>query len=270
MSAAIFLQQREVRTAYLLTDAAEYFADGTIHEFVDKCEMIETAHCALTVLGPAAWQEIIADAIRENFDGYDAVRDGIEPLARRLFEQYVDAIRWEVKTAELWVVGWSRSQNRPEAFTLALCGDAEWEVWLRREPGMTRRPFVPEVQHVAINANPAPSAAEIYAAKFPAIDPEQYDPELDMLHMMEIMRRHRFTGKWPFLVGGYALLTTVDAVGVTQRRIATWPEDRVGQRIKPKPIDWQRWRAGERKPLTRLQAQVALRKQAKARRRAMA
>jgi hypothetical protein len=39
------------------------------------------------------------------------------------------------------------------------------------------------------------------------------------------------------------LLTSIDERGVTQRRIQEWPEDEIGELIKPLPIDWVKWRA---------------------------
>jgi hypothetical protein len=38
-------------------------------------------------------------------------------------------------------------------------------------------------------------------------------------------------------------LTSIDASGVSQRRLHTWKEDKVGEMIKPLPIDWVAWRA---------------------------
>jgi hypothetical protein len=271
MSAAVYLRQRDA--AWMLTDAAVYFADGVIHSFEDKTEIIDEAHCALTMLGPYDWGPAMAEAIRDHFRSYDEVRDGIEPVARRVFANLADEIRWKTKTCELWIVGWSQAQGRPEAFTLTMCDDAEWEIWKQRAPGIEeeRAPFVPDVQVVAINANPAPTAQQFFEARFPTCDPEQYVPERDMLHMLEIQRRTRLEHQqWPWLVGGHATLTRVDHLGVTQRVIHTWDEDRVGERIQPKPItNWAGWRAAlvAGRPLSRLKLDQIARKQAKALRR---
>ena len=270
MSAAIVLQRRDA--AYMLTDAARYYADGTIESFVDKCTVVDEARCAITVLGPSLWQPVIAEAIRESFDCYDAVKAGIEPLARRLYDEHADAIEWEHgTTGELWVVGFSHAQGRGEAFTLILCDDAEWEIWQQRSPGIGRVPFEPDVQRVPLNANPLPASLLTFrAANFTLHESgEDYQPEIDLLHFAEIQRRIPLPGAWPHLVGGYATLTRVDHLGVTQRVIHTWEEDCVGEKIEPAPIDWVRWRAEREggKPISRLKADALKRRAAKAQRR---
>jgi hypothetical protein len=44
------------------------------------------------------------------------------------------------------------------------------------------------------------------------------------------------------LPGGSALMTTVSEMGVTQRVVRRWPEDKVGEVIVPHEIDWAAWR----------------------------
>lgn len=65
-----------------------------------------------------------------------------------------------------------------------------------------------------------------------------------MLHLAEIARQECLEGAhW---VGGKALLTTIDARGVTQRVVHHWKEDQVGELITPTPVAWKEWLA-ERK-----------------------
>ena len=64
-----------------------------------------------------------------------------------------------------------------------------------------------------------------------------------MRAILELQRRdlHRPEQGEPFsIVGGLA--TTVTADGITQKVFHRWPEDRIGERIAPAPIDWSAWR----------------------------
>ncbi|QOZ66815.1 MULTISPECIES: hypothetical protein [Bradyrhizobium] len=38
----------------------------------------------------------------------------------------------------------------------------------------------------------------------------------------------------------YPTLTTVTRDGVTQRAVHSWPEDKAGKPVRPKPMDWAR------------------------------
>src|SRR5207247_6286266 len=79
-------------------------------------------------------------------------------------------------------------------------------------------------------------------------DVEKLSPTT-LLHLMEIQRRpgeidargHRRSG--PSYAGGFALLTSIRRDGISQAVVHRWEEDRVGELIKPAPIDWAEWRA---------------------------
>lgn len=267
MSAVIYLEKDDA--SYLLTDAAEYYADGVIARFGDKCLAIPEAHCAVTVIGPAIWHNLICEGIQGNFTSFDEVIAGLPAMARRLFDEYSAAVKWPMVTGEVWVVGFSQALGRVLAFTLSMCGDDEWERWKMLSPGIekTRTPFVPDVQQYGFNANPGITDVEqLRAAKFPICDTNLRDPEVDLLHYMEIQRRERFQsvgGK--HCVGGWATLTKVDASGVTQKRLHTWSEDKVGALITPRPINWAQWRAARSAPpgTSKLKRDVLARKAAK-------
>lgn len=271
MSAAIYLRRREA--AYLLTDAASYRRDGTMVSFDDKCIAIPELHCAFTTFGPANWTDLIAAECRARFRSYDDLLDGIAAFSRLLFYEHAATITVNPSTTcELWMMGWSAARAQVVAFELAMCSDAEWEKWQALAPGLERAPFRAEAFTVHIVANPVPTTQQIVEARLPSIaDADEIDPELDLLHLMEIQRRVRFDGDC-FCVGGYALLTRVDGGGVTQRRIHEWPEDCVGEKITPQPIEWFRWRAEREadKPLSKLKLDMLARRAAKAARRASA
>jgi hypothetical protein len=244
MSAAIYLRQHDA--AYMLVDAASYRRDGIVVSFGDKCIAIPELHCAFTTFGPANWAVALEVGCRSRFCSFDDLLAGIEDFARLTFEQFESTITVNPSTTcELWMMGWSAARGHVEAFQLAMCNNAEWEKWKAEAPGLetSRQPFRCEPFTVHVASNPCPTTREILDADLPSIGvADNIDPETDLLHLMEIQRRVLFEGDH-YCVGGYALLTRVDAHGVTQRRIHEWTEDKVGELITPKPIDWSRWRA---------------------------
>ena len=88
---------------------------------------------------------------------------------------------------------------------------------------------------------PLPGDDLIAAAGFKVPDEEDdLDPEVDLLHVMEIQRHEKIEGH--YWVGGKALLTSIDRHGITQRVVHHWIEDQVGQPFMPRPIEWKAWR----------------------------
>jgi hypothetical protein len=80
----------------------------------------------------------------------------------------------------------------------------------------------------------------------------ELSPEIDMLHVMEMMRRTpdaRFPSEKKVITcGGHALLTRIDPYGVTQKTLTEWPHV-IGQPIQvPPPLDWAAWRASREAP----------------------
>jgi len=251
MSGAIALLQRN--SAHILVDAGSYFEDGTVAFFMDKCLALPAQRCAVTTHGIARWQDIIFDVVQE-FNSFDAMKAGISPLLKQVFEDHHDTISTRSRReCCVWVVGWSEQQQRPEGFTIFLQDQAEWEAdHAGKITDSLPRPFqVCPIGFAGLNLtfSPCPTRAQIVEAGFPIplSETEKLNPEIDLLQLMEVQRRTLFARTGTFCIGGYALLTSVTERGVTQRKIHEWTEDEVGEQIKPGPIDWVNWRA-ERDP----------------------
>jgi hypothetical protein len=89
---------------------------------------------------------------------------------------------------------------------------------------------------------------ELCAAQYPlGANGDCVDPESKLVHILEIQRRKE-ADDGNHYVGGLATLTTVTRDGVQQRVVHRWPEDKVGERIEPRPIDWAAWRAARVRP----------------------
>jgi hypothetical protein len=78
----------------------------------------------------------------------------------------------------------------------------------------------------------------VLAREVDLFDPRSFDPATDGLALMEHCRRTPAdNGIWGdhehYGVGGFAELTTIGPAGITQRKLKTWTEDKIGQRIRP-------------------------------------
>ncbi|WGS18942.1 MULTISPECIES: hypothetical protein [unclassified Bradyrhizobium] len=242
MSAVIMLRQKD--RIHLLTDGAEYFEDGIVANFREKTKAFPDLGCAITTLGPTSWQPIVFDAIRDNFRSFDDLKAGIGPVLQELFDRHARTItRWSRVTCMAWVVGWSKRRRRPEGFTISMDHMADYEE--SNDPHLLRPFVVSELHPIGIHFNPVPDLSQaLFPTSLTASD--KLVPEIDLLQIMELQRRHRFERTGHHLVGGFATLTTVTRHNVRQRRIHTWP-DVVGARIEPTPVEryvgWLHWRA---------------------------
>jgi hypothetical protein len=249
MSAGIILKQHNA--AFILTDAAAYDHCGVVQSFRDKCMSIPELHCALLTFGSVNWREIITTGIRERcFGSYEAMRAGIEQLTRELFE----ANRRTVTThpdgngTEVFFIGWSKERQAPDAFVILLYDIDDLPKHFGPGTAAARPPF--QIEPIeAMTHTPCPSAAQLRKARFPFslasmtfAGLEQIRPEVDLLHLLEVQRRWQFEGG-KYLVGGYAHLTRVDKLGISQKTIHTWAEDSAGESIQPLRLDWANWRA---------------------------
>jgi hypothetical protein len=234
------LRQRD--SIHLMVDAASYFSDGIVAGFLDKCCPMPELRCAVTTLGASMWQPIIFESIREKFSSFDEVKAGIRPLLEQIYADYAATIcsadQWAA--ADVWVVGWSDERQAPDGFTISMDDLADWE-----ERG-SRRPFtIDPLGPLGLNWHPHPTGEQLFEACFPIrlTESDRLIPEIDLLQIMEVQRRLTYRDKGYHLIGGYALLTSVDRAGVSQRKVHTWSEDEVGELIMPLPIDWRKWRA---------------------------
>jgi hypothetical protein len=103
----------------------------------------------------------------------------------------------------------------------------------------------------AVVMTPVPPPEMSIAANWEGIDVDA-DPEL----VIWSLRKHLEMQRQIVLpegiggIGGHGQLTTISADGITQRIIQRWPEDKIGARLRPCPIDWKKWHADNPKPGT--------------------
>ncbi|MGY4501095.1 hypothetical protein ACVWYH_005026 [Bradyrhizobium sp. GM24.11] len=109
-----------------------------------------------------------------------------------------------------------------------------------------RRPFIVDpLASLGLNLHPCPTGVQLFEARFPIslAESDRLIPEIDLLQLLEVQRRILYRNRGHHFIGGWALLTSVDQNGASQRRVHAWTEDKVGELIEPQPVDWLRWRS---------------------------
>jgi hypothetical protein len=208
-----------------------------------KCLPLKGMRAAICATGPASFGYHVAGVLEANCASFDEVVSLSSDWYRGLFDWYANRYRNGNAVATLVMVGWSESENRPACFVIELSTEGSEKERIRRNSPHTRdEDMAHELTEVPIIANPTPAVDAIKAAGWPLlVEADDRNVEADLLQMLEIQRRMQQEDSKCY-VGGQAVLTTVNAKGVTQRVVHTWPEDKVGEAIEPREIDWAKWR----------------------------
>jgi hypothetical protein len=294
MSACNILLQKQHRAVHLMVDGVSYEKTGEIVEVSQKCVALPVLHMALTVMGPVHGGLVMASELQKYFKSFDAFVDGVEEVMPTIFARHLNFLSGSgIPDCRLYIGGWSERENAPKAFSM-LCvpqeSEAYWQMATEREAAaysdeatVKDLPFalVDLAAGTAgsvsvinppwpVDLNPAECGLQIEAA--PDDVPDAMNPEIDLLHIMEMQRRRKVplrAGLPPaHWVGGVALLTSVTESGIAQKIVHRWDEDEIGGLIEPRPIDWKAWRAA-RTPvvpegMSRLRRQMLDRKNRKA------
>lgn len=244
MSAILVLRQHD--SVHMMTDGAAYEQPSGIMHSVDlkKCFAMPEISAAVSCTGPATLSGYWGYRLPEVFDSFDdLVATGNDRLPS-LFEEYADAMREGDAFSTFYVIGWHAGAARPAAYCMDMWTDSSSRIDQVLANGHAAGTTVPQRFKLAEQlaaGTPIPAADRMTAAGLKiADDVNRMDPEIDLLHLMEVQRHEKIEGHhW---VGGNAMLTSIDRHGVSQRIVHTWSEDEVGKVIEPPPIDYKAWR----------------------------
>jgi hypothetical protein len=237
---------RQSDSVHLITDGAAY--DGTTGELhsVDlvKCIALPDLHMAVACTGSALLGQYLGERIADEFASFDDFVSRGEVLLPDMFREYAEDNCDGDALSTFYVIGWHRHAiQRPAAYCMNLWTDdcsrlSQVIDNSSADSGVHRFKF----EELVLSGTPVPSSDLLNAAGFtiPA-DVNEMRPEIDLMHLMEVARHEEIEGH--YWVGGEAVLTTIDASGVTQDTLHVWEEDVIGDPITPLPIDWAAWRA---------------------------
>jgi hypothetical protein len=227
--------------AYLLVDGLAYDNGEVINVCAEKSFPITGMRAAVAATGDVKTAYFFKVAIENEFSRFDDVVAAGSEFFVHAFKAFAHRFCGGNAVSNVALIGWSESENRPFAFGVDLVeGSGQWI------SSRASNSSIGVLQELPILAVPSPSLEEIKAAQYPlGIAGDHVRPEDKLLHLMEIQRRIPMDdGK--IYVGGQAVLTTVNADGVTQRVLHRWEEDKVGEPIKPRPVDWEACRTSLR------------------------
>lgn len=237
-----FTQKRAV---HVMSDGLAYDESHTpVSVDLWKTHPMGAIAACVSTTGPALLGEFLAERLSDLFQSFDdLIAAGADPI-RDLFFEYAAGWRDGDAVADVVLAGWRKQSDRPGLFSLKAGREgAKWDLIVERSKvlgeGETAQFF--DLIEQEVLSFPTPSIDMFKSAGYDiAANLEHVNPETYLLHLLEIQRRIRFGTE--HLVGGHALLTSIDATGLTQRIVHTWDEDAVGETIKPLPIDWSAWR----------------------------
>jgi hypothetical protein len=232
----------------MVTDAAVYMPDGTLTaNNVTKATALVTLPAVISCTGPDVMQRSLTDSIERKFETFD---DFIATGEQWLDQTFREAAEQQLNGdagVTMYVIGWHRRRNSPGAYAINLWTDeaSQRDQWIANSKAAGAD--IPETgkfddMSQNIGGSPLPGREALAHARFEIRDPDQYDEQLDLMHLIEIAR-HSAVRR---VIGGKAVLSSIDESGVTQRVLHHWQKDAVGERIEPRPIlDWRAWRASK-------------------------
>ncbi|MGB3043903.1 MAG: hypothetical protein WBB98_12030 [Xanthobacteraceae bacterium] len=225
----------------MIVDSVSYAPDGLIiANNLSKAKAIPTLNMAFSMTGPANFAGLMTDIIAGSFATFDAFVDEAEDWLPDVFNGLAEERRGGDAIATFYAIGWSERHCRGESYSINMWTDdcSRLDEVLANSNGLPTRKLV---RQTSIAGTPLPSEELTDACRFVIKRTDDYVAAVDLLHMAEIARHEEIEGKhW---VGGKAVLTSIDAAGLSQKIIQIWGEDKIGEYIAPQPIDWKAWRA---------------------------
>lgn len=252
MSACNILIKR--KSVHILTDGLSYNSDGVVQGISQKCYAIPTLHAAVSAIGAGAADLIFWHSFSKMFASFDELVSDLEHRIHEIYDQRRELLEQsEFSDCELYIAGWSAARRRPEAYMMRIHSPESQAYWDKSAIGTGYSSEAFKLQQLdGVVANPGVEVDDLVAAGLSfdcAADQisEAMSADIDMLHLIEVQRRRKVPLRpgrdAHYWVGGVALLTSIDATGISQRVLHRWGEDRVGSVVTPEPIDWRPWRA---------------------------
>jgi hypothetical protein len=248
MSAIAILRHKDA--IHFVTDGLSYTPEGIVTGCCSKVGVVDDLKMAIFTRGPSFGAHTAAEFFADRFASFDDFVE-VAPEAIRIFYETYEA---EMRASshpdmEFYFFGWSAKRTKPEAYRVR-CGYSDSIMYSDKEDSSGGRyvdkPFtlltLPD-----LGLAPGLQPWQLKAARFAShLKTEQMVPDVDLLHLIEIMRRTP-TARFPdqpksITVGGHAELTTVDDRGVSHRILAEY-DYAIGEPLAAAaPLDWKRWR----------------------------
>ena len=246
MTAIFVVKQRN--SVHMMTDGAAYLRPSGVITSVDlkKAVAMPALHAVVACAGPSDLGAFYGKCLPTLVSSFDELVDRADDLLPRIFNQFTDYLRGGDACSTLYLIGWHRETDQPGCYAIDMWSEGGAQIErVRGNANAGQSDGVPRLvaQDACGTPMPAPAAASAAGFRLPA-DNEDINPEIDLLHLLEIGRQERIQGAhW---VGGNAMLTTLTRDKIDQRIIHTWDEDVVDAVLAPRPVNWKSWIATKR------------------------
>lgn len=249
--------------AWMFGDGASYDQDGTLISVTSKTYSMPHLSAAVLFMGWAIAAPTVKFHLERAASSFDELRDVIESklpaISNHVAELYGDDPAGE--GFRLFVVGWSHRENAPRGFNIRSTANTEPPLpafTVMDRQGLMSPGLSDEDRLCGFGGPPLVNAETITNVAITTLE----------------LQRQAQAAEGRCRVGGLVEVTEIRRDSVETRVVHRWAEDHVGDVIRPAPVNWDEWRS--RYPvnddptagMSKLQRDVFLRKQAKAKRRA--
>lgn len=218
MTAINIIRQKDA--VHLVTDGAAYRADGTLHVKVQKVFPFTHLDAAMAWRGSPLLAPIFAAYASVKATSFDHLRSIARDMAMTALSETQDAIIGHGGDVEfdMAIAGWSETAGPSSYFLCNHDRYASISAWQIVDLG-------------PISLAPTNDAIDTaLAAAYPhGADPDQLDPVVDGLRILEIQRKHPVDHAGGFgrvvAVGGFAQLTTIKPDAIEMKIIQRWPDE---------------------------------------------
>ena len=242
MTAVIIVAQPKYGCIHFAGDAAAYMSDQTVVCFTSKVFPIAHWPGLVTTAGNGAMAPLFGWSLSQAFSTFDQAVDNAEQKLPDLAANYNLP-----NGAQLFFVG--ISSRGPEAYVART--DDRLPAGVTREEMEQNEYWVGMYELVKLPdqiQSPVPND-QVVAANYEGFDPDE-PPESVLWSIRKMLEMQRQT-KLPHgvgAIGGFGQCTTVYRDRVEQKVLCRWPEDKIGTRLQPPPIDWSQWHRDNPKP----------------------
>lgn len=246
MTAISSIVQRD--KLHVISDGAGYDREGVMRLVASKVSQIPSYPGVVAARGATHVTDLMAHHFALHAPTFDVLVEKVEDLFPFLLDRFKDLLGG-LNDCQLFIGGWSDARQRMEFYFLPsddlhlqkVDGEAE-DVGGYNLQGAGALQLLDRGSTLPTLLNGDQELGFGAGCGFDG-DVEYYARTLLELQRQ---RKHEACDGWnavpTHIVGGFAQLTTVSRDGITTKILHRWP-DKIGETIKPAPVDWARWRA---------------------------
>lgn len=235
MSAVFLIRQRKSVSLISDTAALDMTTGAMLTATCAKCFAVPVLNAAVAFVGNVRLGAYFSMALMWNFKSFDDLIARGEAVLPRLFDDLFNEVPDQKRDfGILYFIGWHEAANAPGAYCMQVWRDGAEDLAgvIANTPGTSAEDEVRfKLVPMIIGGTPVPDQTRLAAAKFfvPA-NLEWLRPDRDLLRLLAVARTEPKGSR--YVIGGKALLTTIDSDGVRQKVIHDW-NDQLGEPLAP-------------------------------------